>query len=93
MAHGVPVVAFRVGGVGEWLQDNVTGMAVTPKDVPGMVTAIDKVLRSATLMRCMGEAALGLVASKFSYAAHVEQLNAGYARARERFTSCVSTRA
>jgi glycosyltransferase involved in cell wall biosynthesis len=33
MSYGKPVVAFRVGGIPEWLRDGVTGFAVTPYDL------------------------------------------------------------
>ncbi len=35
MSYGVPVVAFRVGGIPEWLRDGETGFLVEPKDVSG----------------------------------------------------------
>ena len=33
-AHGVPVAAFRVGGIPEWLLDGVSGHLVDPRPDP-----------------------------------------------------------
>ncbi len=37
---GVPVVVSRTGGMGEVVEDNVTGLIVEPGDVPGLSQAI-----------------------------------------------------
>ena len=47
--HGVPVVAFAVGGITEWLTDGVNGY-LAPGDPPsaaGLAAAIVKCLRNA----------------------------------------------
>jgi glycosyltransferase involved in cell wall biosynthesis len=44
MAAGTPVVATRVGGLREAVEDGVTGALVEPGDVPGIADAVVRVL-------------------------------------------------
>ena len=44
MRAGVPVVASRVGGVQEIVEDGRTGLLVTPGDAQGLAYAIDRLL-------------------------------------------------
>jgi len=58
MAHGLPVIASRVGGIPDLLTDGVTGFLVTPGSVPELVRAIkilttDTCLREAFSRRCL----------------------------------------
>ncbi len=53
-AHGIPAVAFRIGGVGEWLEDGVTGMSVAGMDVAGFAEAIECFARNPELLKTMG---------------------------------------
>ena len=43
MAAGLPIVAFRVGGIPEIVEDGVTGILVDPGDVQGLAEAIARV--------------------------------------------------
>ncbi len=43
MAAGLPIVAFRVGGIPEIVEDGVTGVLVDPGDVQGLADAIAQV--------------------------------------------------
>jgi glycosyltransferase involved in cell wall biosynthesis len=51
-----PVVAYRVGGIPEWLKDGVTGRLVEPGDVQGLAHAIEGLLNDPDGARAMGEA-------------------------------------
>jgi glycosyltransferase involved in cell wall biosynthesis len=57
MAAGLPVVATRVAGVPEAVEDGVTGVLVEPEDAEGLAAALDAVLEDVDLRRKMGKAA------------------------------------
>jgi glycosyltransferase involved in cell wall biosynthesis len=54
MSYGVPVVAFRVGGIPEWLRDGETGFLVEPKDVAGLAQRIELLLNDPALAQRLG---------------------------------------
>jgi glycosyltransferase involved in cell wall biosynthesis len=54
MSYGVPVVAFRVGGIPEWLRDGETGFLVEPKNVEELAHRIDLLLKDPALARRLG---------------------------------------
>ncbi len=56
MRAGLPVVATDVGGVGEAVQDSVTGLLVPPEDAPALAAAIDSTLTNAALRARLGAA-------------------------------------
>ena len=76
MAHGVPVVAFRVGGIPEWLTDQETGCLVEPRDVAGLARAIRRILDDPVLARRLGERARLVARQNFTSECHVERLEA-----------------
>lgn len=51
-----PVVATRVGGIPEVVQDKVTGFVVDPKDINGFAEKIVELAKNPDLRRYMGEA-------------------------------------
>ncbi|MFI5279117.1 MAG: glycosyltransferase [Gemmatimonadales bacterium] len=44
---GMPIVAFRSGGLTDIVKDEASGLLVTPGDVPALAAALDRVLGSA----------------------------------------------
>lgn len=56
MASRLPVVATRVGGVAELVEDGVSGILVPPGDVEALIAAMDRLLGDPALRRRMGEA-------------------------------------
>jgi len=56
MMAGLPVVATRVGGVPELVEDGVTGLLVPPKDPDALAEALQKLIADPELRRRMGEA-------------------------------------
>jgi glycosyltransferase involved in cell wall biosynthesis len=82
LASGRPVVASATGGIGDWLDDGVTGLAVRPGDAAGLARALEELLADPERQRTMGEAGRKMVAARFSPANHVAGLGHAYGRAR-----------
>ena len=73
LARELPVAAFRTGGVDEWLRDGVTGIAVTPRDIPGFARAVDKLLGDRELRLRLGRQGRELVRKRFSEQEYVRK--------------------
>jgi len=58
MASGVPVIASAIGGIGELVEDGVTGFLVPPRASRAFAERIERLLRSPNLRREMGEKAM-----------------------------------
>jgi len=82
MAHGIPVVAFRVGGVPEWLRDGENGVSVPRGDTQAMAEAIDALLDDPERCRRLGAAGVETVRTRLTRDAHVDGLEALLARVR-----------
>ena len=67
-AAGVPVVAFRAGGVPEIVADGRTGYLVRAGDVPALGIALTELLQNVARRRAFGEAAWAWVAKEFRVA-------------------------
>ncbi|MBR4518781.1 MAG: glycosyltransferase family 4 protein [Victivallales bacterium] len=65
-AHALPVVAFDVGGVREWLEDGVTGFVVPPKDTQAMADRLAELFQDPTLRHSLGENARRHMQEHFS---------------------------
>jgi len=78
MAAGVPVVATRVGGTPEIVDDGVTGLLVPPCDAPALAGAIGRLLGNEALARRLGEAARVRAADRFSMHHMVRQTEGLY---------------
>ena len=75
MAHSLPVVATRVGGTAEAVDDGVTGALVQPDDVDGLADAIIRAAENPGLRAAWGQAGRSVVAARFTMASMI----AGYA--------------
>ncbi len=71
-AAGVPVVAFRAGGVPEIVADGRTGYLVRAGDVQALAIALGGLLQNESLRRSLGAAAWDWVAREFRVADMVE---------------------
>ena len=74
MAHGLPVVAFWVGGVPEWCLPEENGFLLQRKDYQGMAAAIDRLLEDPELARRMGRRGSEILAERFPPSRHLEIL-------------------
>ena len=81
MSYGTPVVAFRGGGIPEWLSHGETGFLVQNGDVVDLRQRIAELLADPRLRLRMGKAGHDKVVADFSPARHLEaimtRLNAG----------------
>lgn len=66
MGLGLPVIATRVGGVPELVQDQVTGLLVEPGDVEAMADAMRLLATDEPLRTQMGQAGAQLAGERFS---------------------------
>ena len=71
MATGLPVIATRVGGNGELVEQEVTGLLVPPADPEAMALAMLRYATEPTLRRVHGHASRSTVENRFSMDAMV----------------------
>lgn len=76
MAVGTPVIASLVGGVGEWLTHEVTGLAVPHDDVGALVAAIHRIMRDDVLVERLGQTAHARQNVRFTPEHHLAGLSA-----------------
>lgn len=82
MAAERPVVATRVGGIPEIVDDGITGSLVPPRDASRLAAEIMKYVRSGELRRSAGLAGRAKVEREFSTAVWVDRLEQTYAEVR-----------
>ncbi len=87
LAAGRPVVASLTGGVGDWLEDGVNGLAVKPGDVAGLARALGELLEDPVRQAELGAAGQAMVRARFAPERHVEQLLEAYRSARSSWES------
>jgi glycosyltransferase involved in cell wall biosynthesis len=80
MACGVPVVAARVGGVPEVIEDGVSGFLHAPDAVDEMAASTLRLLRDPDLHGRMSDAAVRRVCDKFTSERIVPMYEAAYER-------------
>lgn len=76
MQMGRPVIASRVGGLPEIVENGVTGLLVAPDDAPAMADAIQEVLRDPEMAARMGAAAQSRARQKFDFNLFVDAYEA-----------------
>jgi glycosyltransferase involved in cell wall biosynthesis len=77
-AAGTPVVATRIGGIPEVVEDGRTGLLVPPEDPRALASALAAVLRDGAAARERAARARRLVEERFSHRAAVGRLLALY---------------
>jgi L-malate glycosyltransferase len=78
MAAGVPVVASAVGGIPDQVRHDKEGLLVPPGDTHALGNALLALLRDPPRARRLGEAGRRRVASRFSHATMVRQIEDVY---------------
>ena len=66
MALGTPVIASRVGGLAEVLQNEVTGLLVAPRDAGALADAVRRLYEDHLLRTQLGEAARRVQQARYS---------------------------
>jgi colanic acid/amylovoran biosynthesis glycosyltransferase len=80
MASNLPVVATRISGIPELVDDGINGLLVPPADERALADAIAKLYRNDRLRKRLGERARGKVVAEFELHDNVAKL---YALIRE----------
>lgn len=80
MVTGRAVIASRVGGIPEIVQDGVSGVLVEPGDAAALAREIDRLARDWNLTKRLGEAGRTIAAERHTMAAHLDRLIGLYAR-------------
>jgi len=88
LARGVPVVAFDVGGVREWLTDGETGMVVPRGDVGALARALETLLTDPELAARYGRAGVDHAHARFMKSRHIAALERIYREAYEAHVAC-----
>jgi glycosyltransferase involved in cell wall biosynthesis len=73
MHYGRPVVAFDVGGIPDWLENEVTGLLVAEQDVDALAASLERVLGNRQLAQQLGDKGLSRVKEKFSFEDYLDQ--------------------
>ncbi len=84
MATGLPVVAARVGGVPDAIEDRVSGLLVEPTDVDGLADSVSAVLTDSALAMKLGNNAREVVEGSFSVSFMADNMARLYREVLER---------
>jgi glycosyltransferase involved in cell wall biosynthesis len=80
MAHGLPVVATRVGGIPDKVQDGETGRLVAAGDPAGLARAVEPLAADSSLRSRLGQAGRRHVLDHFAWDAIADRTIALYER-------------
>ncbi len=80
MAAGIPVIATRVGGNPEVIEDGVSGLLVPPRDSAALAAAIARLLENEDLAASLGQAGMRRVSELFSIEGSVHETEHLYQR-------------
>ena len=80
MGAGLPVVATRVAGIPEVVQDEATGLLVPPADAPAFGAALARLIADPGLRQEMGAAASAFVRPRFGIDGYVASVSDLYDR-------------
>ena len=73
MNHGTPVIASRVGGIPDIVEDGVSGLLVPPGDAEALAAAVRRLRDDPALARGLGEAGRRRLREQFGWQAIVQR--------------------
>jgi glycosyltransferase involved in cell wall biosynthesis len=73
MNHGTPVIASRVGGIPDIVEDGVSGLLVPPGDADALAAAVRRVRDDPALARRLGEGGRRRLHEQFNWPAIVRR--------------------
>jgi glycosyltransferase involved in cell wall biosynthesis len=79
MAHGKPVIAFRNSGIEEWLENEVTGIAVPFGNRGQFIKETVRILKDRKRLQVLGNSARERWEQKFQPSHHLARLREFYA--------------
>jgi len=88
MARRKPVIASRIGGIPDIIEDNLNGLLVTPGDHVGLAEAIARLLGDRDLRARLGNAGRRRVEEKFSIASVARQYEVVFSDAAASIRGC-----
>ena len=74
MSYGKPVIGYNVGGIPDWLQNNVNGFLVERKNVAGLAEKITFLHDHSETSRIMGKAGRDLHKKSYTQERHLASL-------------------
>jgi glycosyltransferase involved in cell wall biosynthesis len=83
LRYGLPVVAFDVGGIREWLIDGYNGFLVPWMDRAEYARRLEQLLLDKALARRLGEQGLGFINERFDFGKYISGLERMFERVRE----------
>jgi glycosyltransferase involved in cell wall biosynthesis len=78
MGAGLPIVATRVGGIPELIDDDKTGLLVPPGDARALADALQRLMASPTAAARLGGAAQAVATARYSFTRMVAAFDALY---------------
>jgi glycosyltransferase involved in cell wall biosynthesis len=73
-ACSLPVVASRIGGIPEYLDEGQTGLLFEPGDIPGLSGVLNRLIRDRAWCRRLGAQARAMAVERFSTAARIPEM-------------------
>jgi colanic acid/amylovoran biosynthesis glycosyltransferase len=80
MASGVPVVASRISGIPELVEDGISGLLTPPGDVDALSEALQRLAHDRTLRQRLGQAGRAQVVQEFDLATNARLLAQSFRR-------------
>lgn len=83
MGFGRPVVAFRIGGVTQYLRHGENGLLAKHRDIDDLARQVRRLLEDPALRARLGRAAARCAAHEFTLDRHIRDLQQVYRQARD----------